>query len=200
MAKAGYKSLAAIDTAYENVKHLVHEESDSCNKTLEEITNDGRAPTGHGHVGGETRYDVSFNLLSSLAAPQVADILSGRTPFPTDPKAVHDSWPPNFREAMTRTCWRTSRRPMAARAGRPSRTRMWIMPTTLHCVCRGYCPHCATLMRFPATHCTCLTRRARLIRLSRLPWWPGRGMTHPTSLLSCLSTKPRRAPNCSRLT
>jgi hypothetical protein len=91
--EAGYYTLTEIDQAYQKaVVKPVTEHSDHCNKTLKQLTDGGRAPANHGHAVGETMYDVSFSLLSALAAPQVADILSGHTPFPTEPKAVHDAW------------------------------------------------------------------------------------------------------------
>jgi len=91
--KTGYYTLLEIDQAYQKtVVKPVTEHSDHCNKTLRQFTDGGRAPAGHGHAAGETMYDVSFSLLSALAAPQVADILSGNTPFPTETKAVHDAW------------------------------------------------------------------------------------------------------------
>jgi len=91
--KTGFYTLTEIDQAYQKtVVKPVTEHSDHCNKTLRQLTDGGRAQANHGHAVGETMYDVSFCLLSALAAPQVADILSGNTPFPTDPKAVHDAW------------------------------------------------------------------------------------------------------------
>lgn len=91
--KTGFYTLVEIDQAYqETVVQPVTEHSDHCNKTLKQLTDGGRAPANHGHAVGETMYDVSFSLLSALAAPQVADILSGNIPFPTEPKAVHDAW------------------------------------------------------------------------------------------------------------
>jgi pimeloyl-ACP methyl ester carboxylesterase len=43
-----------------------------------------------GHAAGKSRYDVSFGLLWD--ANQVADVLSGKVRFPSDPQAIHDAW------------------------------------------------------------------------------------------------------------
>jgi pimeloyl-ACP methyl ester carboxylesterase len=89
-ARAGFATLAEIDRAYTQVVAQVAAESDVCNQILRRLTDGGRPLAGH--AAGESKFDDSFGLLSACAGQQVADIVSGRTPFPTDPNAVHDVW------------------------------------------------------------------------------------------------------------
>ena len=91
-ARSGFDSVADIDGAYSRVRAQVEQETGLCNQGLSRLTAQARPPHGPaGHTGG-SRYDLSFGLLAAWPGRQVADILAGLTPFPSDPKGVHEAW------------------------------------------------------------------------------------------------------------
>jgi pimeloyl-ACP methyl ester carboxylesterase len=87
-ARSGFASLADIDRAHARLQSLVSEETTTCDDRLNRLASESSGLPGG--AAGKSRYDVSFNLL--WTANQVADILSGKVRFPTEPKAVHDAW------------------------------------------------------------------------------------------------------------
>jgi pimeloyl-ACP methyl ester carboxylesterase len=91
-ARSGFDSVADIDGAYSRVRAQVEQETGFCNQGLSRLTAQARPSGGQaGHTGG-SKYDVSFGLLAAWPGRLVADILAGLTPFPSDPKSVHEAW------------------------------------------------------------------------------------------------------------
>jgi pimeloyl-ACP methyl ester carboxylesterase len=90
-SRSGFESLADIDRAYAQVLSHVTQETTDCKELLDRLAQEASPPVGH--AGGGSKYGVSFGLLAArISDDEVADILAGRTWFPSEPKAVHDAW------------------------------------------------------------------------------------------------------------
>jgi pimeloyl-ACP methyl ester carboxylesterase len=94
-ARAGFGSVAEIDSAYAQVRAHVVEETGFCNELLSRLAASGSATAGSNGfapTSGVSRYEMAFGLLTGWTGPEVADILAGLRAFPSDPQAGQEAW------------------------------------------------------------------------------------------------------------